>query len=115
MGFSEVIAAIGAVGISSFILALVKLLAFFKDANKEKVTDILTRVDDDNKRWYTRYQETLDELTEVRKNSLDELTKSRRETDRQRILAARYRIELLTSGVSESRLDAIEKEMSDDD
>lgn len=104
MGFSEVIAAIGAVGISSFILALVKLLAFFKDANKEKVTDILTRVDDDNKRWYTRYQETLDELT-----------KSRRREDKHRLLAARYRIELLTSGVSEERLEDIEKEMSDDE
>lgn len=104
MGFSEIIAAIGAVGISSFILALVKLLAFFKDANKEKVSDILTRVDDDNKRWYTRYQETLDELT-----------KSRKSEDKQRLLAARYRIELLTSGVSETRLDAIEKEMNDDE
>lgn len=104
MGFSEVIAAIGAVGISSFILALVKLLAFFKDANKEKVTDILTRVDDDNKRWYTRYQETLDELT-----------KSRNSADEQRLLAARYRIELLTSGMSEERLEDIEKEMNDDE
>ena len=103
MGISEIIAAIGAVGISSFILALVKLLAFFKDANKEKVTDILTRVDDDNKRWYTRYQETQDDLIKEQKKS-----------SKSRLLAERYRIELLTSGVSESRLDDIEKEMNDE-
>lgn len=99
MGLSEIVAAISAVGISSFILALVKLLAFFKDANKEKVTDILTRVDDDNKRWYTRYQETQDALDQEIKRS-----------SKNRLLAERYRIELLTSGVSESRLDDIEKE-----
>ena len=104
MGFSELIAAISAVGISSFILALVKLLQFFKDANKEKVTDILTRVDDDNKRWYTRYKDTLDELE-----------KEQGRSNKNRLLAARYRIELITSGVSESRLDAIEKETINDD
>ena len=104
MGFSEIIAAISAVGISSFILALVKLLAFFKDANKEKVTDILTRVDDDNKRWYTRYQDTQDELVKEQKRA-----------DKNRLLAARYRIELITSGVSEARLDEIERETISDD
>lgn len=104
MGFSELIAAISAVGISSFILALVKLLQFFKDANKEKVTDILTRVDDDNKRWYTRYKDTLDELE-----------KEQGRSNKNRLLAARYRIELITSGVSESRLDEIEKETINDD
>lgn len=104
MGFSELIAAISAVGISSFILALVKLLQFFKDANKEKVTDILTRVDDDNKRWYTRYKDTLDELEKEQERS-----------NKNRVLAARYRIELITSGVSESRLDEIEKETINDD
>lgn len=104
MGFSELIAAISAVGISSFILALVKLLQFFKDANKEKVTDILTRVDDDNKRWYDRY-----------KNTQDELEKEQERSNKNRLLAARYRIELITSGVSESRLDEIEKETINDD
>lgn len=104
MGFSELIAAISAVGISSFILALVKLLQFFKDANKEKVTDILTRVDDDNKRWYTRYKDTLGELEKEQERS-----------NKNRLLAARYRIELITSGVSESRLDEIEKETINDD
>lgn len=99
MGFSEIVAAISAVGVSSFILALVKLLAFFKDANKEKVTDILTRVDDDNKRWYNRYREAQDDLVSEQRKSSD-----------LRLLAERYRIELLTSGVPESRLDAIEKE-----
>lgn len=104
MGFSEIIAAISAVGISSFILALVKLLAFFKDANKEKVSDILTRVDDDNKRWYTRYLDTQDELE-----------KEQRRADKLRLLAARYRIELITNGVSETRLDKIERETTSDD
>lgn len=104
MGFSEIIAAISAVGISSFILALVKLLAFFKDANKEKVSDILTRVDDDNKRWYTRYQETHDDLEKEQKRA-----------DNLRQLAARYRIELITNGVSETRLDEIERETTSDD
>ena len=104
MGFSEIIAAISAVGISSFILALVKLLAFFKDANKEKVSDILTRVDDDNKRWYTRYLDTQDELE-----------KEQRRADKLRLLAARYRIELITNGVSETRLDEIERETTSDD
>lgn len=104
MGFSEIIAAISAVGISSFILALVKLLAFFKDANKEKVSDILTRVDDDNKRWYTRYQDTQDDLEKEQKRA-----------DNLRQLAARYRIELITNGVSETRLDEIERETTSDD
>lgn len=104
MGFSEIIAAISAVGLSSFVLALVKLLAFFKDSNKEKVTDILTRVDDDNKRWYTRYQETQDELEKEQKRA-----------DKNRLLAAKYRVELITSGVSESRLDEIEKETISDE
>lgn len=103
MGISEIIAAISAVGISSFILALIKLLAFFKDANKEKVTDILTRVDDDNKRWYTRYQETHEELAKEQRKSI-----------KNRYLAERYRIELLTSGVSEARLAEIEKETNND-
>lgn len=104
MGISEIIAAISAVGISSFILALVKLLAFFKDANKEKVTDILTRVDDDNKRWYNRYREAQDDLIKEQRKSSD-----------LRILAERYRIELLTSGVPESRLEDIEKETDNGD
>ena len=103
MGLSEIITAIATVGISSLILALVKLLQFFRDSNKQKVDDILTRVDDDNKRWYTRYQEAQDAQAKAEK-ALKESND----------LATKYRIELILSGISEERLEKLEEEVKDD-
>lgn len=100
MGISEIIAAIGAVGISSIILALVKLLQFFKDSSKDKVDSILSRVDEDNKRWHSKYEDTLTEL-ELKEIELDE----------SRMLNYKLRVELIMSGIPESRIKEIEDEV----
>lgn len=101
MGISEIVTAIGAVGISSIILALVKLMQFFRDENKEKVSDILSRVDDDNKRWHTKYEDTLTEL---------ELTKI--ELERVKLVNTRLKVELIMTGVPEDKVTRIENEAS---
>lgn len=101
MGFSEIIAAISAVGISSFILALVKLLAFFRDDKNNSVETSMRTLEKDNIRWHDKYLETQNTLEEQR----DKATQ-------QQMLAARYRFELLTNGVSEERLSIIEKEIT---
>lgn len=99
MGISEFIAALGAVGLSSVILALVKLFQFFRESNSKKVDDILTRVNDDNKRWHTKYEKTFEALEE-----------SRAELAKSQILVYRYKLELMTNGIPEDRIETIEKE-----